>query len=75
MSDGDQANPRKHQSPTLTVLQDRGPSGKTVCETCPHAVWHSTVNGVKAFCRVFFSIVWSPKEPNEIKLCDGPFLE
>ena len=64
----------EHRSPTLAVLKETGPSGKTVCETCPNAVWFSTSSDVKAYCRVMYLVTWSLQEPNEIKLCDGLFL-
>jgi hypothetical protein len=70
----DQEEP-DHESATLSVLEpERRPTGRTVCERCPHAVWHVTSNEVRAYCRVMYLVSWSTKEPNEIKLCDGIFL-
>jgi hypothetical protein len=71
----EQNSKRDEGSPTLRVLPpERRPRGRTVCEQCPHAVWFSTNQEVKAYCRVMYLVSWSAKEPNEIKLCDGLFL-
>lgn len=76
----------EHVSSTLKMLETqqkqgvaqgskvRLPHGRTVCEKCPHAVWHVTDNEIRAYCRVMYLISWSTKEQNEIKLCDGIML-
>ena len=62
-------------SPTLTELDEsRHPKDKTVCETCPNAVWFVQPKEVKCYCRVMFLIVWSNKEPNQFLACDGEYL-
>ena len=62
-------------SPTLAALdENRRPSLKTVCETCPNSVWFSSPQEVKCYCRVMYLITWSTKEPNQMTHCDGVFL-
>lgn len=63
-------------SPTLRGLpESRRPKHETACAVCPNSVWFASTAEVKCYCRVMFLVTWSTKEPNEIKACDGMFVE
>lgn len=62
-------------SPTLEALEEtRRPKQKTLCETCPNAVWFTSPSEVKCYCRVMYLVIWSSKEPNQITGCDGIYI-
>nr|AAL25253.1 TraH [Legionella pneumophila] len=64
------------QSPTLSALDKaRQPKITTACETCPNAIWFSSPEEVKCYCRIMHMITWSGKDSNLITMCDGKFLE
>lgn len=64
------------QSPTLSALDKaRQPKITTACETCPNAIWFSSPEEVKCYCRIMHMISWSGKDSNLITMCDGKFLE
>lgn len=64
------------QSPTLSALEKaRQPKITTACETCPNAMWFSSPEEVKCYCRVMHMISWSGKDSNLITMCDGKFLD
>ena len=54
-------------SPTLSDLeQTRRPQPRTACDQCPNAVWFSTKEEVRCYCRVMFLVSWDSKKPSEI---------
>ena len=60
------------QSPTLLALDNaRQPKITTACETCPNAIWFSSPEEVKCYCRIMHMITWSGKDSNLITMCDG----
>jgi len=62
-------------SPTLSDLeQTRRPQPRTACDQCPNAVWFSTKEEVRCYCRVMFLVSWDSKKPSEITACDGMYL-
>lgn len=64
------------QSPTLSALDKaRQPKITTACETCPNAIWFSSPEEVKCYCRIMHMITWSGKDSNLITMCDGKFLD
>lgn len=64
------------QSPTLSALDKaRQPKITTACETCPNAIWFSSPEEVKCYCRIMHLITWSGKDSNLITMCDGKFLD
>ena len=64
------------QSPTLSALdRARQPKITTACENCPNAIWFSSPEEVKCYCRIMHMISWSGKDSNLITMCDGKFLE
>lgn len=46
------------------------PTPSPACETCPLAVWFTTKELLKCFCRQMHLIVWDAEEP-PILTCDG----
>ena len=68
--------PTPERSPTLSALDKaRQPKVKTACETCPNAIWFSSPEEVKCYCRLMHMISWSGKDSNLITMCDGKLLE
>ena len=66
---------KAEQSPTLSALDKaRQPKITTACETCPNAIWFSSPEEVKCYCRIMHMITWSGKDSNLITMCDGMFL-
>lgn len=65
-------------SPTLESLEleksNKLPEEVTVCEECPNAVWFSSKDELKCYCRVMFLITWASKDPQTIQLCDGQYI-
>ncbi len=58
-------------SPTLKHLDERHrPEPSPACETCPAALWFTTSELLKCFCRQMHLIVWDGKETPILK-CDG----
>ncbi|STX57429.1 TraI protein [Legionella israelensis] len=67
---------REVHSPTLSALdKGRQPKITTACETCPNAIWFSSPEEVKCYCRIMHMITWSGKDSNLITMCDGKFLD
>src|SRR5690606_31436651 len=59
-------------SPTISRLpSNRRPKPTTVCESCPAAVWHTTKDDTRNYCRVMHVIVYSRDEQNSLPACDG----
>ena len=61
-----------HSSKTLASLEaTRRPKKPTTCEHCHAAIWFSSPEELKCWCRLMSGIVWTTKEPTELTSCDG----
>ncbi|MEI7607449.1 MAG: conjugal transfer protein TraH [Rhodospirillaceae bacterium] len=66
--------PPPHKSPVLERLAiPRRPPPDCRCAACPHSLWLTTSNEVKAFCRLMHLISWTSQERMKtVTDCDGP---
>ncbi|MDP1872057.1 MAG: hypothetical protein Q8K61_10590 [Gallionella sp.] len=61
-----------YTDPILPTLAEKDkPQEEVICAHCPNAMWMTTHNQLKCFCKVTRSFSWSTAEPIPTTRCTG----